>query len=408
MGAVGAIGNKVSTLANAAGVPLPSMPQVLTDAGEHFGKTQDKLQDFIASVTPLAKPDLTTPEGAAASITGNAVGGGIGVGQTGAIEGVLDRLPTIASKVVSFALPTFGHMGTNIPISTALGTSQGAADIALKQPQFAEHQDNQAPAAAPDAQTHADPLQAMSADPLMAMSGEAAPEPDMSALSSVVKHFESNGGDYNAQNPTSSASGAYGFIDSTWKQYANAAGVDTTQYPTAKSAPPEVQDAVFSTAVRQNGLKDWTCPGCDTNLSKYLASNPGIALPQGAITPEQVKSDPLLAMSADTPNAPAAGTAVGPTFDQQGNTGTTVASAAIDLLLMLGAAAGAHPLYGLGAEVGGAEREHMRFKDTAAAQQAQDHQDEVIARGDAPGQFTPPNEQTVTPANAYARGQLVP
>ena len=59
----------------------------------------------------------------------------------------------------------------------------------------------------------------------------------------TIKARESRG-DYTIQNKTSSASGAYQFIDSTWKSRAQAAGVDTKMYPRAKDAPPEIQDKV--------------------------------------------------------------------------------------------------------------------------------------------------------------------
>jgi hypothetical protein len=59
----------------------------------------------------------------------------------------------------------------------------------------------------------------------------------------TIKKRES-GGNYNAQAKGSSASGAYQFIDSTWRARAKAAGVDTNQYPRAVSAPPEIQDKV--------------------------------------------------------------------------------------------------------------------------------------------------------------------
>lgn len=48
-----------------------------------------------------------------------------------------------------------------------------------------------------------------------------------------VKRCES-GGNYQAQNRTSSASGAWQIINSTWDNYKG--------YPTAASAPPEIQD----------------------------------------------------------------------------------------------------------------------------------------------------------------------
>lgn len=68
---------------------------------------------------------------------------------------------------------------------------------------------------------------------------------DNAAILATIKGVES-GGDYTIQNPTSSASGAYQYIDSTWAAQAKAAGVDISQYPHAYMAPPEVQDAVAS------------------------------------------------------------------------------------------------------------------------------------------------------------------
>jgi hypothetical protein len=100
-----------------------------------------------------------------------------------------------------------------------------------------------------------------------------------SSLSDLVKHFESSGGNYTAVNPQSGAGGAYQFVPSTWNQYAGQIGVDTSLYPTAQSAPPAVQDAVFNQAVAQRGLGDWTCPGCNPALTSYVASNDVSALP---------------------------------------------------------------------------------------------------------------------------------
>lgn len=55
-------------------------------------------------------------------------------------------------------------------------------------------------------------------------------------------------GDYLAKNATSSASGAYQYIDKTWQTEAARAGVDINQYPRAFMAPPGIQDMV----ARQN------------------------------------------------------------------------------------------------------------------------------------------------------------
>lgn len=96
------------------------------------------------------------------------------------------------------------------------------------------------------------------------------------SLAELVKAHESRG-DYSAVNPQSGAGGAYQFVPSTWRAYGSQAGVDLGQYPTAQSAPSDVQDAVFAQAVNKRGLGDWTCPGCDPALNSYLQSNPGAA-----------------------------------------------------------------------------------------------------------------------------------
>ena len=79
---------------------------------------------------------------------------------------------------------------------------------------------------------------------------------DNAAILATIKINESTG-DYTAHSPTSSASGAYQYIDSTWVAQAKAAGVDISQYPHAYMAPPDVQDAVAShnvdTILRANG-----------------------------------------------------------------------------------------------------------------------------------------------------------
>jgi hypothetical protein len=101
--------------------------------------------------------------------------------------------------------------------------------------------------------------------------------PAFNSLADMVKYYETRGeaNPYTAVNPQSGAAGAYQFVPSTWRQYAGQMGVNTGQYPTANVAPPQVQDAVFSQAVAQRGLGDWTCPGCNAPLSQYVASNPG-------------------------------------------------------------------------------------------------------------------------------------
>jgi Transglycosylase-like domain len=74
-----------------------------------------------------------------------------------------------------------------------------------------------------------------------------------------VRNHES-GGDYTAKNPASTASGAYQFLDSTWRTVSAAAGHGG--YPTARSAPPAVQDAVAIHTLQTVGKSPWNGTGC--------------------------------------------------------------------------------------------------------------------------------------------------
>jgi hypothetical protein len=74
-----------------------------------------------------------------------------------------------------------------------------------------------------------------------------------------VRQHESRG-DYTAKNPSSSASGAYQYLDSTWRTVSAAAGHGG--YPSARSAPPHVQDAVAEFHVATYGKSAWNGTGC--------------------------------------------------------------------------------------------------------------------------------------------------
>ncbi len=82
-----------------------------------------------------------------------------------------------------------------------------------------------------------------------------------------VRHHESDGGGawpyiggYNAHNSRSSASGAYQFIDSTWRNAASNAGYPG--YARASYAPWWVQDAVAMHVVNTGGRSAWNGAGC--------------------------------------------------------------------------------------------------------------------------------------------------
>lgn len=70
---------------------------------------------------------------------------------------------------------------------------------------------------------------------------------------------------YRAQNPSSSASGAYQYLRGSWATLSQMAGHGG--YPTAASAPPAVQDAVTLWVISQpvsvsGGRGNWAGTGC--------------------------------------------------------------------------------------------------------------------------------------------------
>ena len=75
-----------------------------------------------------------------------------------------------------------------------------------------------------------------------------------------VRHHESDtAGGYQAENPTSTASGAYQFLDSTWRNVSAAAGHPSGH---AAYAPPWVQDAVAVWVLEHIGRSPWNGTGC--------------------------------------------------------------------------------------------------------------------------------------------------
>jgi hypothetical protein len=66
-----------------------------------------------------------------------------------------------------------------------------------------------------------------------------------------IKQCES-GGNYRAVNPRSGASGAYQFLDNTWRDMPQSAG-----YAKASHAPPVTQDRAAQTLYAQQGTRPW-------------------------------------------------------------------------------------------------------------------------------------------------------
>ena len=76
---------------------------------------------------------------------------------------------------------------------------------------------------------------------------------------SCVRAHES-GGNYAAQNPRSTASGAYQFLDSTWRNVSARSG--HPGYARAAHAPWHVQDAVALWLYNNGGRSAWRGTGC--------------------------------------------------------------------------------------------------------------------------------------------------
>jgi hypothetical protein len=66
-------------------------------------------------------------------------------------------------------------------------------------------------------------------------------------------------GDYYAENPTSTASGRYQWLDRSWRAASSAAG--RHGWARASSAPPEVQDYVTTWWIDHHGTGAWRASG---------------------------------------------------------------------------------------------------------------------------------------------------
>lgn len=87
--------------------------------------------------------------------------------------------------------------------------------------------------------------------PLLAPITAAETDENVRTILETIKEKESSG-NYAVQNdtPGQTASGAYGYTDGTWQAMTKKYGIGT-EYKSAKEAPPEVQDIIAATNVRE-------------------------------------------------------------------------------------------------------------------------------------------------------------
>lgn len=123
------------------------------------------------------------------------------------------------------------------------------------------------------------------------------------AILETIRMKES-GNDYSAQNPVSTASGAYQFIDGTWKALTNKYGIGT-EYSKAKLAPPEIQDAIADKYVGEILQQ----AGGDVSKVPVAWYTGNVRGASSAATPEQVsayQADWLRVYNNGNPDASAA------------------------------------------------------------------------------------------------------
>jgi hypothetical protein len=119
--------------------------------------------------------------------------------------------------------------------------------------------------------------------------------------------------------------GLYQFARDTWQQYAPQAGINIGLYPTADTAPAELQTAVALVTP----ITNWTCPGCNT-YANQLASLAGTTTAYPATGTGLTFADPLTAAQggdygggSDTPGLSSNPVPANPGLPYCGNPGVT-------------------------------------------------------------------------------------
>ena len=107
---------------------------------------------------------------------------------------------------------------------------------------------------------------------------------DTDKILATIKQMES-GNNYQAQNPTSSASGAYQFIDSTWQSLTKKAGIGT-EFKSAKDAPAAIQDQIAQMYLQEIMGK----AGGDLSKIPTAWFTGNVAGKSSAVSPQQVQA----------------------------------------------------------------------------------------------------------------------
>jgi hypothetical protein len=118
-----------------------------------------------------------------------------------------------------------------------------------------------------------------SMDPLSGSGGNI-PQGTVGDIMRTIRKRES-AGNYRAEATTSSASGAYQFIDGTWRSLTSRYGIGQ-EYSRAMDAPPEIQDAIAQRYVQQI-LADNPNRGVDVIPDVWFSGNPQGQLTQAGV-----------------------------------------------------------------------------------------------------------------------------
>ena len=173
-------------------------------------------------------------------------------------------------------------------------------------------------------------------DPLACAGGAVAGD-DLAVILATIRAVET-GGNYQTRISSATASGAYAFIDSSWRHYAALAGVDIARYPSAWMAPPADQDATAGYYVNEiladhDGRIDvipvaWYLPSAIDNDARMDVVP---AMGANTLTPRQYQAKWMARYELERQRAALPPTGSTPTTDTTPGTPTSRAASAREL-----------------------------------------------------------------------------